>query len=131
MRSSTVTIKGILTFILVLIVTAGIIFALSSASKSGLNNVSAAEVGITETVGEETQQQLSAVIKEEAGFSLASFGAFALLLVFPSAFIVFLMRRKKRNPEAVYASGRRYNPKAEVAFKNIASYPAVRNSRTR
>lgn len=64
-------------------------------------------------------QEISAVVHTETNI-FPSVAAFLLLASIPTVYLLFLYRKRKKEPEYFHAGAQRYSPKEEITFNNNA-----------
>lgn len=113
--------KSVLSFVLVLVLTVVTVSTLSMATAA---KTETASVRYSQQVRESQAPQateLSANVPEASASPLVSFGAFALILVVPGSGVWAFLRARKKGRRAAEHEGRRYSPRADMAFSGASS----------
>lgn len=116
------TLKNLATFFLVLVLTICTVGALSMATQA--KTETAAQRYVQEVKGEQQPEveAFSAPTPEQQKASpLASIGAFLLILSIPTGALFLFLRAKRCKSEKTGQNGRRYSPRADMAFQNSLS----------
>ncbi len=110
--------KSVAAFLLTLALTAGAVAALSMATEAKSGTAPARYVQeVQENQTSISATELSASIPEEKVPSLASAGAFALILSIPAAGVYLFFRARKQGRKVEKQQGSRYSPKADRSFR--------------
>ncbi len=110
--------KSLLTFVLVLVLTVGTVAALSMATAA---KTETAPARYSQKVRESQAlpaEELSADIPGNSLSPAVSVAAFAMILVVPAAGFLFYQRSRKAGRGPADSKGRRYSPRADMAFQN-------------
>lgn len=117
--------KNLLTFVLVLALTIGAVATLSMATAAKTETAPARYSQQVRETQTPPATELSAAIPEDTLSPAASIGAFAMVLSIPAAGVFLFLRSRKRGRAPVKQSGRRYSPRADMAFQNAVSAKRV------
>lgn len=113
--------RGLLTFVLVLVLTVGTVAALSMATAAKAETAPARYSQQVREAQTPPATELSASLPEEASSPASGATAFVLVLVISGlGFSLFLVSLQK-NRSAAARSGRRYSPRADMAFSDPVS----------
>lgn len=118
------TLRGIIVFLSVLIITVVLITALSFFSKQHLLHINQTEPEQEIYVEAPT---MSAVIPEDSAFPYKSVGAFLLIALLPAGFIYVIYKRNNGKIDSTGETVRRYDPKSEIAFQSTINRPYHRS----
>lgn len=117
--------KNLLTFVLVLALTIGTVAALSMATAAKTETAPARYSQQVRETQAAPATELSAAIPEETLSPAASLGAFAMILAIPGTGIFLFLRSRRKGRVPARQPGRRYSPRADMAFQNTVSAKRV------
>jgi len=117
--------KSLLTFVLVLALTIGTVATLSMATAAKTDTAPARYSRQVRETQAPPATELSAAIPEETLSPAASMGAFAMVLAIPAAGIFLFLRSRRKGCVPAKQPGRRYSPRADMAFQNAVSSKRV------
>ncbi len=111
--------RSILTFVLVLALTVGTVATLSMATAAKAETASVRYSQQVRASQAPEATELSASIPQENLSPAASAGAFALILSIPALGVCLFLRARRRGRSGAVQSGRRYSPRADMAFPRV------------
>lgn len=113
--------KSFFTFVLVLVLTVGTVATLSMATAAKAETAPARYSQQVREFQPATATELSATIPEESISPLASIGVFALVLSVTGVSCVLYLRARRKERGAKAQPARRYVPRADMTFSEVAS----------
>ncbi len=112
--------KSLLTFVLVLALTVGTVAALSMATAAKAETAPARYSQQVREAQTPPAKELSAALPEESSSPVSGVTAFLMVLVISGLGLSLLLVSQRRNRSAAH-SGRRYSPRADMAFSDPVS----------
>lgn len=119
-------IKGVITFLLVLVLTVCTVAALSMVTQAKTETASERYVQEVRTGQSQEVNELSAAAPEGKASPLASLGGVLLLLSIPCAGLLIFRSAMRRGKDLRKQLGRRrYSPRADMAFQTLSTKERV------